>query len=89
MFQLLGVVKCIKKESKNSENRNSTAKAIVDDLITHKDTCLYLDSMYYNNSLNIPACVRTFKNHLQIDTWSFYTLHLLMDVNDIQSLVDN
>ncbi len=45
--------------------------------------------MYYNNTLNIHGCVKTFKHHLQNGTWSYYTLHLLMDVHDIQSLVDH
>ncbi len=45
--------------------------------------------MYYNNTLNIHGCVKTFKHHLKNDTWSYYTLHLLMDVYDIQSLGDH
>ncbi len=64
-------------------------KSIVNDLITPKNACLYLDTMYYNNTLNIHGCVKTFKYHLQNDTWSYYTFHLLMDVYNIQSLVDN
>ncbi len=39
--------------------------------------------------MNIHGCVRTFKHQLQNDTWSYYTLHLLMDVYDIQSLAEN
>ncbi len=39
--------------------------------------------------MNIHGCVRTFKHHFQNDTWSYYTLHLLMDVYDIQSLTEN
>ncbi len=35
------------------------------------------------------VCVRTFKHQLQNDTWSYYTLHFLMDVCDIQSLAEN
>ncbi len=45
--------------------------------------------MYNSNTLNTHDCVKTFKHHLQNDTWSYYTLHLLMDVYDIQSLVDH
>ncbi len=61
----------------------------VDDLITPKDACLYLDTIYYNKALNISGCVKTFKHQMQNDMWSYYTLHLLMDVYDIQSLVDH
>ncbi len=39
--------------------------------------------------MNIHGCVRTFKHQLQNDIWSYYTLHLLMDVYDIQSLAEN
>ncbi len=39
--------------------------------------------------MNIHGCVRTFKHQLQNDTWSYYTLHLLFDVYDIQSLAEN
>ncbi len=45
--------------------------------------------MYYNNTMNILGCVRTFKHQLQNDTWSYYTLHILMDVYDIHSLAEN
>ncbi len=64
-------------------------KSLVNYLIKPSDACLYLDTMYYNNTMNIHGCVRTFKHQLQNDTWSYYTLHLLMDVYDIQSLAEN
>ncbi len=64
-------------------------KSLVNYLIKPRDACLYLDMMYYNNTINIHACVRTFKHQLQNNTWSYYTLHLLMDVYDIQSLAEN
>ncbi len=41
------------------------------------------------NSIKVHGCVQTFKHHLQYDTWSYYTLHLLMDMFDIQSLTDH
>ncbi len=63
-------------------------KTMVNDLMTPLYACLYIDTMYYNNTLNIHGCVKTFKHHLKNDTWSYYVLHLLMDDYDIQSLVD-
>ncbi len=89
MFKLLGVVKWIIRESKNQDNKFPQTKTMVNDLITPMDACLYLNTIYYNNSLNVHGCVKTFKHHLQNDTWSYYTLHLLMDVYDIQSLADH
>ncbi len=89
LSKMLGTVKWIIRESKNPKNKLPTTKTMVNDLIIPKDTCLYLDTMYYNNILNIHGCVKTFKHHLQNDTWSYYTLHFLMDVYDFQSLVDH
>ncbi len=77
------------RESKNPHNDYPITKTIVDDLITPNDACPYLDTMYHNNTLNIHGCVKTFKHQLQNNTWSYYTLHLLMDVYDIQSLVEH
>ncbi len=59
MSKMLVIVKWIIRESKNPENKY---------LITPKDACLYLDTMYYNNTLNTHGCVKTFKHHLQNDT---------------------
>ncbi len=89
MSKVLGIVKWITRESKNLENKYPTTNTMVNDLITPKDACLYLDTMYYNNTINIHGCVKTFKHHLQNGTWSYYTLHLLMDVYDFQFLVDH
>ncbi len=89
MSRLLCVVKWIIRESKNRENKFPQTKTMVNDLITPKDAYLYLNTMYPNNSLNVHGCVKTFKHHLQNDTWSNYTLHLLMDVYDIQSLANH
>ncbi len=89
MAKLIGVVKWIIRESKNRENKFPQTKTLVNDLITPKDAYLYLNTMYGNNSINVHSCVKTFKHHLQNDTCSYYTLHLLMDVYDIQSLADD
>ncbi len=89
LSKMLGIVKWIIRESKNPENRYPTTKTMVDDLIKPKDACLYIDTMYCNNTLSIQGCVKTFKHHLQNDTLSYNTLHLLMDVYDIQSIVDH
>ncbi len=89
MSKLLIRVRWIIKESKNPYPDFPQTISLVIHLIKPSDTCLYLDIMYYNNTLNIHGCVRTFKHQLQNDTWSYYTLHLLMDVCDIQSLEEN
>ncbi len=75
-------VRWIIKESKNPYTDFPQTKSLVNYLIKPRDACLYLDTMYYNNTLNIHHCVRTFKHHLQNDTWSYYTLHLLMDISE-------
>ncbi len=89
MSKMLVRVKWIIRESKTPYIDFPLTKSIVNDLITPKDACLYLDIMYYNNTLNIHGCVKTFMHHLKNDKWSYYTLHLLMDVYDIQCLEDN
>ncbi len=89
MSKLLIRVRWIIKESKNPYTDFSQTKSLVNYLIKPRDACLCLDTMYYNNTMNIHGCVRTFKHPLQNDTWSYYTLHLLMDVYNIQSLAEN
>ncbi len=74
------------KESKDPYTEFPQTRSLVNYLIKPRDTCIYLDTMYYNHIMNIHGCVRTFKHQLQTDTWSYYTLHLRMDVYDIQSL---
>ncbi len=60
MSKLLGVVKWIIRESKNRENMFPQTKTLVKDLITFKDVCLYISTMYDNNSLNVHGCVKSF-----------------------------
>ncbi len=86
MSYILRIARRIIKESHNPTTRYTDKVRQVKDLISPKDACHYLSHMYYNNTLNIHGCVRNFKHHLQNDTWSYYTLHLIMDVFDIQSL---
>ncbi len=62
---------------------------MVKDLITPTSACLYLSNMYYNNTLNNTHCICCFKDHLNKHIWSFYTLHLLMDLHDMNSLQGN
>ncbi len=54
MSKIVGIVKWIIREiireSQNPQNYFPITRSIVDDLITLKDTCLYLDTMYYNNT---------------------------------------
>ncbi len=45
--------------------------------------------MNYNDTLDLHYCVRTFEKHFNDNTWSYYTLHLLMDVYDTHSFHDN
>ncbi len=82
------VVKWIQKENENSRTKYPAAKTMIKELITSKAACNYLNTMYYNDTLNIANCVLIFNRHLNGNIWSFYTLHLLMDVNDIQYLRD-
>ncbi len=89
MSKLLIRVWWIIKESKNPYTDFPQTKSLINYLIKLRDACLYLDTMYYNNTMNIHGFVRTFKHQLQNDTWSYYNLHLLMDVYDIQSLAEN
>ncbi len=89
MSKMLVRAKWIIRESKNLYAKFPLTKSIVNDLITPKDACLYLDTIYYNNILNIHGCVKNFKYHLQNDTWSYNTLHLLVNFYDIQALEDN
>ncbi len=89
MSKLLIRVWWIIKESKNPYTDFPQTKSLVNYLIKPRDVCLYLDTMYYNNTMNIDGCVRTFKHQLQNETWSYYTLHLFMNVYGIQSLGEN
>ncbi len=65
-------MKWIIRESKNPYTDFPLTKSKVNDLITPKDACLYLDTMYYKNTLNIHGCVKTFKHHLQNDEVLLY-----------------
>ncbi len=78
----------IQRESKNSRTKYPATKTMIKELITSKAACIYLNSMYYNNTLNKDHCVSTFNGHLSRNVWLFYLLHLLMDVNDIRYLKD-
>ncbi len=89
MIKLLGVVKWIIRESKESKSKFPTIRVMVNDLIMPKDACLYLDSIYYNNTLNLTNYVCTLGQHLSHNIWSYYTLHLLMDACDISSFMEN
>ncbi len=64
MIKLLGVVIWIIRESKDPDNKFPKTKDMVNDLITPKDACLYLNSMYYKDTLDLRNCVRTFKRHI-------------------------
>ncbi len=89
MSKLLISVRWIIRESKNPCIDFPQTKSLVNYLMKPIDPYLYLDTMYYNNTMNIHHCIRTFKHQLQNATWSYYTLYLLMDVYDIQSLAEN
>ncbi len=76
-ISLMNVVKWIQRESKNTRTKYPTTKTMIKELITSKAACVYLDSMYYNNTLNQDHCVSTFNRHLYKNVGSFYTLHPL------------
>ncbi len=59
MIKLLGVVKWIIRESKNPGNKYPKTKDMVNNLIIHKDACLYLNSMYYKQH---PQSTRLYEN---------------------------
>ncbi len=89
MIKLLEVVIWIIQVSKSPENKYPKTKDMVIDLITRKDACLYFNCMYYNNTVNLQDCVRTFKRYILNNTWSFYTFHLLMYLYDTDSFLEN
>ncbi len=88
MLKLMEVVKWMQRESKNTTTKYRATKTMIQELITPETAYIYLDFMYYNDTLNLDHCVSTFNRHLNRNAWSFYTLHLLMDVNDIPYLKD-
>ncbi len=88
MIMLLDMAKWIMQESINPKNTYPMTKTVVHTLISAKDACLYINNMYYSNSLNINGCASTFKDHLTKGIWSYYTLHLVMDVYDIHSVIN-
>ncbi len=88
MISLMEVVKWLQRESKNSITKYTATKTMIKELITYKAACIYLNSVYYNNTLNQDHCASTFIRHLCRNVRSFYTLHLHMDVNDIPYLKD-
>ncbi len=89
MIKLLDMDKWIMQESVNPKNKYPMTKTVVHTLISAKDACLYVNNMYYNNSLNINGCTNTFQEHLGKGIWSYYTLHLVMDVYDIHSVINH
>ncbi len=88
MIKLLDMAKWIMQESINPKNNYPMTKTVVHTLISPIDPCLYVNTMYYNYSLNIDDCTNTFKGNLNDGIWSYYTLHLLMDVYDIHSVIN-
>ncbi len=89
MIKLLDKAKWIMQESINPKNTYPVTKTVVHTLISAKDACLYINNMYYNNSLNINGCANTFQDHLTKGIWSYYNLHLVMDVYDINSVINH
>ncbi len=88
MIKLLDMAKWIIQKSINPKNTYPMTKTVVHTLISAKDACLYINNMYYNNSLNINGCANTFKDHLTKGIWSYYTLHVVMGVYDIYSVIN-
>ncbi len=62
---------------------------MANDLITPNAACSYFNSIYCNNTLNTTHCISCWNWHFSQNIWSFYTLNLLMDIHDMNSLQDN
>ncbi len=88
MIKLLDMAKWIMQESINPKNKYRMTKTVVHTLISPNEACLYVNTIYYNYSLNIDDCTITFKGHLDDGIWSYYTLHLLMDIYDIHFIMN-
>ncbi len=70
MIRLMGVVKSIQPESKNSRTKYTATKTMIQELISSKAARMYLDLMYYNNTLNHNHCISSFNRHLSRNIWS-------------------
>ncbi len=71
MIKLMRVVKWILNESQNTKSNYPNAKLMANDLLTPSSACLYLNNMYYNNTLNNTLCIHYFKE-------SDYIAHLVI-----------
>ncbi len=58
------------------------------EVILPPSACHYLDTMYYNGNMDKKQCKLMFNDHYNKHIWSYYTLHVIMDVHDITLLKD-
>ncbi len=70
----------------NDTGDNKLAKELAVTFITSTLACDYLNTMYYNNHLNISFYLHTFDNNINNNTWSFYSLHFIMNIYDYMLL---
>ncbi len=61
MIKLLEVVKWIQRENRNSKTKYPPTKTMIKELITSNAACTFLNTMYYNDTLNIVNFVINFK----------------------------
>ena len=50
-----------------------------------ESACTHVNSMYYDGTMDMKACIKTFNYHYDHNIWSYFTLHLIKDVLDIGS----
>ncbi len=89
MTKMLTVAKWIKSESINKLIKYPLTRELAKQVITPTSACHYLDTMYYNGTMDMKQCKFMFNDHYKKNIWSYYTLHVIMDVHDITLLKDN
>ena len=56
---------------------------IISELITLRAACKEVQALYFHGNFDFLMCIRTFQYHFDHNIWSYYTLHLLLDIVDI------
>jgi len=88
LYRLLGAAKWLRWLQVSTINRTvlyPDMEPYIQKLITVESSCQHVSTIYYNGSLDMKYCIKRFNYHLDHNMWSYYTIHLLMDVLDIGS----
>jgi hypothetical protein len=72
--RFMGIIDWFKREDLNQH--------LVHNSISIKTTCDYINSMYYNDTLNMHLCSADFKSHRKNNVFSYYTLKSVLDLAD-------